>query len=404
MKRHLPGVLAVTGLALGHLVLGLLPEPPFAPAMNLVLFFTNVYVLHCAAQVLRERSARALALFIAGYLVLVVLALAILNRRPLFVLLAIGYASVFGSRFLLGLFAIFVLSFVVLQPYAIETFLPLALVYLVLARIRGVPRFHLYCLAGGLLGLAVVLFPLLHLALQDSAQTLARAVARDEVQAAIARSVATAGVATLVIALFGLPLAYALARLEFKGKKLVESLVDVPILVPQPVVGIALAVLLGPGSPLGSFVEKAVGLRFAGTALGIVIAQVFVSSPFLIKTAMTAFEGVPVHLESASRTLGAGAFATFYRVTLPLASRGVLVGLALSFARAVSEFGSILLFAASPITAPVLVHNEFLRLGLGESRPIAVLLLLVCLWIFLTLQLGQTLLPSGWRRTGKEGA
>jgi molybdate/tungstate transport system permease protein len=388
----------VTALAAGHVALALAPEPPFTRAMNFVLFGTNLYVLHSAATALRGRSGRALALFLAGYLVLVVLALAILDRKPLFVLLAVVYASVFGSPLLLGVFGLFVLCFVVLQPYAFETFIPLVLVYGVVWRLRrSAPPFLLACLGGGLLALALVLLPLIHLGFQDSAQTLARTLARDDVRRALLTSVASSSVSTAIVALWGIPLAYALARLDFPGKGVVESAIDVPILVPQPVVGIALVVLLGPGSPLGQWLAEATGARFSGTFAGIVAAQVFVCSPFLVKTAMTAFEGVPRNLEAASRTLGATPRATFARIALPLASRGVLVGLGLAWARAVSEFGSILLFASSPLTAPILVHNEFLRAGAAESRPIAVLLLLVCLWIFIGLQLGRTLLPFAWR-------
>jgi molybdate/tungstate transport system permease protein len=388
----------VAALAAAHLALGLAPEPPFTPAMNFVLFGTNLYVLHAASSVLRGRAGRALGAFLAGYGVLVLLSLVVLDRKPLFVLLAVIYASVFGSPFLLGLFALFVLSFVVLQPYAFETFVPLSLGFAAVWRIRrSAPPFVTASLAGGLLFLVLVLFPLVHLALQDSAQTLGRTLLRDDVRRALWTSVATSTLATLLVATWGVPLAYALARLDFPGKGVIESAIDLPIVAPQPVVGIALVALLGPGSPLGQGLEAATGLRFSGTFAGIVAAQVFVCSPFLVKTAMTAFEGVSPELEAASRTLGATPFATFLRIGLPLASRGVLVGLALAWSRAVSEFGSILLFASSPLSAPVLVHNEFLRGGLTESRPIAVLLLLVCLWIFVGLRLGRTLLPLAWR-------
>ena len=119
---------------------------------------------------------------------------------------------------------------------------------------------------------------------------------------------------------------------------------------------------------------------------------------------MTAFESVPLQYEFASRSLGASPAATFARIALPLASRGILVGATLAWARSVSEFGCIVLFASSPVTAPVLVHTEFLRAGASESRPIAILLLVICLWIFVMLQFGQTLMPfamrrpAGWRR------
>jgi molybdate/tungstate transport system permease protein len=234
--------------------------------------------------------------------------------------------------------------------------------------------------------------------MQDSAQTLWRTLARPDVQGAIGTSLLSSTLATLAVAAWGIPLAYALARLEFRGKRLVESLVDVPILVPQSVAGVAFIVLLGPAAPLGQGLESFAGLRLSGTYLGLVLAQVFVASPFLVKSAMTAFEAVPPQLEAASRSLGASAPRTFVRISLPLAARGIAVGAVLAWARAVSEFGTIILFASSPVTAPVLVHTEFLRAGASESRPIAVLLLVICVWVFVVLQFGQTLLPFALKR------
>lgn len=385
-------------LALVHVGLALLPEPPFSGAMNLVLYATNLYVLYCAAVVLRGRPGRTVALFFAGYGALFLLTVVLLGKKPLFILLVVAYASFFGSKALLGLLALFTLSFVVFQPYAFETFIPLSLAYGAVWRARrAASRFALWCLGAGLLGLLALLFPLVHLSLQDSAQTLLRTLSRPDVQRAIWTSLATSTAATAVVALWGVPLAYAMARLEFPGKRFVESLVDLPILVPQSVAGVAFLVLLGPGSPLGSSLQS-MGVGISGTYLGVVLAQVFVAAPFLVKSAMTGFEAVPLQLELASRSLGSTAAATFWRVSLPLAWRGMAVGAALAWARAVSEFGCIILFASSPVTAPVLVHTEFLRAGASESRPIAVLLLVTCLWAFIVLRFGRTLMPfSAWR-------
>jgi molybdate/tungstate transport system permease protein len=397
-------LLAVAVLAAVHLGLGLVPGAPVSPAMNLVLFAANLYTLHAAALVLEGRSGGAVALFALGYVALFGLTAVWLDKKPLFVLLLVGYASVFGSRALLGLWALFVLCFVVLQPYAFETFIPLAFIATVVWRARGeASRFALVSLGAGLLGLATVLFPLIHMALSDSAVTLGRALGRADVREALLNSLFTSTVAVLAVAGWGVPLAWALARHEFPGKRVVESLVDLPILVPQSVAGVALVALLGPGAPLGQLLSQRLGLTVSGSYLGVIIAQVFVCAPFLIKTAVSGFEAVPLQLELASRSLGFGSGATFWRISLPLASRSVAIGAALAWARAVSEFGTIVLFASSPVTAPVLVHTEFLRGGATESRPLATLLLVVCLWAFLMLQLGQTMLPFAWRRREAPG-
>ena len=393
--KVLAGFLAV---AVVHLVLGWVSGPSMSASVNFALFSTNLYVLYCAASLLSEKSGRALAMFVGGYLALFGLVMVVLERESLFILLVVVYASVFRSAVLLGFFGIFVLCFVVLQPYAVETFVPLAFIYILLWRARGASPFLLACLGFGLAALSVVLFPLLHLAIQDSAQTLYLTLSRPDVQDAIGATLASSTVATLLVTLFGVPLAYALARVEFAGRRLVESLIDLPILVPHSVAGIALMILLGPGSPLGEALESHLGLRVAGSFAGVVAAQVFVASPFVIKTALAAFEAVPEHLEMAARTLGASAMRTFVSIALPLASRGIAIGMVLAWSRAVSELGAILLFAGSPTTAPVLVHTEFLRAGVSESRPIAIVLLLTCLWIFVILQFGQTLLPFALRR------
>jgi molybdate/tungstate transport system permease protein len=396
-------VAAALGLALLHVGMGLMPDAPFTVPMNLVLYFTNLYVLYAAAMILPGRSGASVAAFVIGYVALFALVLVALGKKPLFILLVVAYSSLFGSPVLIGFFALFVLCFIFLQPYSFETFVPLSLIYALLWHVRRTTSwFARLCLGGGLVALAAVLFPLIHLATLDSAQTLARTLTRPDVREALGLSLLSSTLATIVVALWGVPLAYALARIDFRGKRWVESMVDVPILVPQSVAGVAFMVLLGPGSPVGQALAP-LGLQVSGSMIGIVLAQVFVASPFLIKTAMTAFEGVPLSLERASRSLGASPSATFVRIALPLASRGILVGAALSWARAISEFGCIILFASSPVTAPVLVHTEFLRAGATESRPIATLLLVICVWIFVMLQFGQTLMPFALQRSRKEG-
>jgi molybdate/tungstate transport system permease protein len=398
-----PGILITTAsLGVLHLLMALLPGPLLTPATNLVLFAANLYVAYCAWLVLRDSDRATVGLFAAGYMVLFLLILVLLGRDSLFILLIILYASFFRVPLLLGLLVVFVLSYVVFQPYAFETFAPLSTAFVVVWWIKrsGASTFLVGCLSLGLFSLAAILLPLVHLLAQDSTQTLWYALSRPDVQSAIWLSLASSALATVIIALWGVPLAYALARSQFRGKGVIESLIDLPILIPQSVVGIALLVLLGAGSPLGQALDAA-GLTVAGRFAGIVLAQVFVACPFLIKTAMTAFEGVPEHLEDVSRTLGARPSATFFRVALPLASRGVFVGFILSWARAISEFGAIILFAAHPQTAPVLAYNESLKAGgISEARPIAVVLLLVCLWVFVLLQFGKTFLPRAYRRGG----
>jgi len=381
-----------------HVGFAFFPIAPFSVATNLVLFFVNLFVLFSAGYVVDVSRWKKAGAFLLGYGLLFGILILKFNKPPLFVLLAVLYVGFFGTKQLFGFFLIFFGSFVLFQPFAFESFILLILLYVAYWRIdKNVSGFVRASLLIGLAGLALLLLPLLHLGMQDSIQSLLRTLERPDVRNAIAVSLGTSLVSTLILALWAIPFSYGMARHDFAGKRMVESLIDMPILVPQSVAGVAFIVLLGPGSILGT-VFDGYGIGISGTYVGIVIAQVFVSSPFIIKSAIAAFEAVPVRYEMASRTLGASEIRTFLSVTLPLASRGILFGAALSWARSISEFGCIVLFASSPATAPILVHTEFLRAGASESRPLAMLFLIICLWMFFLMHFAQHLLPYSLQR------
>jgi len=194
----------------------------------------------------------------------------------------------------------------------------------------------------------------------------------------------TAFLATVIAFIFGVPLAYVLARKDFFGKGLIEGIVDVPVVVPHTVAGIALLTVFGAhgliGAPLASYV------KFVDALPGIVVAMLFVSTPFLINSAREGFQSVDPRLENVARTLGASRWRAFYKITFPLAFRHVLVGAVMSFARAVSEFGAVVVIAYYPMIAPTLIYERYISYGLSASRPVAVLLILVCLTIFITLR------------------
>ncbi len=111
----------------------------------------------------------------------------------------------------------------------------------------------------------------------------------------------------------------------------------------------------------------------------------FVSAPFLIKTAITSFEAVDPRLESVARSLGASPAGAFWRVSLPLAARGIFVGCILTWSRAISEVGSVAILAYYPMTASVLVFSRSTQAGIEQARPIAIVLILTCLWVFVGL-------------------
>jgi molybdate/tungstate transport system permease protein len=246
------------------------------------------------------------------------------------------------------------------------------------------------------LGAGLVLFvvgPLLRLLLAVSPEGLAGGLADPELRASIALTVATATAATLIAAGLGIPLAYLLARHEFPGRRLVQGLVELPVVIPHPVAGIALLLFLGRRSAVGGALAE-LGLEFVNHIPGIVVGMLFVSAPILVSGAREAFRGVDPKLERVARTLGDSGWQAFRRVTFPLAGRGVLAGAILAWARSVSEFGAIVILTYNPKVASIYIFDRFTAFGLQAAIPAAVLLLLVALLVFLVVRLLQ---PAGSR-------
>ena len=165
-----------------------------------------------------------------------------------------------------------------------------------------------------------------------------------------------------------------------------ESIIDLPIMIPHPIVGIAILSISGRNHWLGQHLFD-LGVRIMGSVTGIVVVLTFVGLPFYVNSVKTGFEGIPERLEKVSRSLGATMTATFLRVTLPLAWRSMLVGMIMCMARAISEFGAIVIVAYHPMTAPVMIYERFTAYGLDYSQPVAVWLILVCLALFLVLRI-----------------
>jgi len=182
----------------------------------------------------------------------------------------------------------------------------------------------------------------------------------------------SATLSTALATLLGVPLAYWLARTDLRGRTLVTAVVAFPLVLPPVVSGMILLSAVG-SSGLGGLL----GVRVSGTIAGVVLAQTFVASPFVVLTARSAFEGVDDDAEAAARTLGASEWGTFRRVTLPLARRGILAGVTLAFARAAGEFGATLMLAYYPRTLPVQIWVTFQGRGLDAAFPVAVVLVVL---------------------------
>ena len=237
----------------------------------------------------------------------------------------------------------------------------------------------------GALLLLFLALPIFALAISGSATGLYEALGQPEVRSALWVSISGATASTALAVLGGVPLAYLLARREFPGRELIQGLVDMPVVVPHVVAGIALLVVLSPSAPVGSALGK-VGIRFTDAFPGTVVAMLFVSAPFTINAARSGFEAVETRLEKVSRSLGASAGHTFFEVSLPLAGRSIISGAVMSWARAISEFGAVLILAYFPRSAPTLAYERLTGGGLDDARPVALLLVGLCLILFAVLR------------------
>jgi molybdate/tungstate transport system permease protein len=193
-------------------------------------------------------------------------------------------------------------------------------------------------------------------------------------------------VAVLLLALFGTPLAYVLARSQpsrFKG--VAESVIDIPLVLPHTVAGLMVYLLFMRRGWLGAPLSD-VGLAFEDALLGTVVAMVFVASPFFINTMREGFEKVPIHLENVARTLGASRFATFRTVTLPLSFRHMFNGAILAWGRAIGEFAAVIMIAYYPFIISTLIYYSFTTDGIKTSRSIAFTVILASFTVFYILR------------------
>lgn len=167
--------------------------------------------------------------------------------------------------------------------------------------------------------------------------------------------------ATLLCFLAGVPVAWVLARVKFAGKKLIDSLITLPVFLPPSVMGYYLLVVLGRNSFLGRILDRYLGINFVFTWHSAVIAAFVVAAPLLIKSVKTAFESIDPDIEDAARTLGKSEWQVFFTVTLPLGWRGLITGAVMAFARALGDFGTTLMVAGNipqkTQTMPIAIYD-----------------------------------------------
>jgi len=250
--------------------------------------------------------------------------------------------------------------------------------------------------AAAALALAFLVLPVVALFLRVPLGDLIDALGTPAARDALMVSIKTSAIAHATVLLVGTPAAYAIGRSRFQGRTLVLSLIELPLVLPPAVAGIALLVTFGRLGLLGGTLD-ALGINVAFTQLAVILAVVFVETPLYLRAAIASFEGVDGTLLEAARTLGARPFRVFARVALPLAGAGLGAASALALARGLGEFGATLLFAGSlqgvTQTLPLAVYAQF-EVNLDTALAIGALFVVFGVALLLALKL----IP-GWTRS-----
>ena len=239
-------------------------------------------------------------------------------------------------------------------------------------------------IALGFLIFCFLLAPVVGLAFNLSGSDITRTYGDPQTRSAVEVSLGTATVATLIIGLLGVPLAYLLARFRFPGHTLVSVLVFLPLVLPPVSAGILLLMLYGPYGWIGQLFDPH-GIDFVDTSAGIVLAQIFVSAPYVIVAARSAFERIDPEYEEAAASMGASLWQSFRHVALPMARGGIFAGLTLGWMRCLGEFGATVILAYHPYSLPVLNYVNLSSTGLSQALPLALLALVIAGVILLAL-------------------
>lgn len=216
---------------------------------------------------------------------------------------------------------------------------------------------------------------------------IVQSVTSREIQFAIRLSLFTSITATLICIAFALPVAYGLERFKIPGRKLINVILDIPLSLPPLVSGVALLLLFGTTGFGAALAER--GIRFIFSVNGIILAQFFIITPYMIRVLKSTIADINPRLEFVARTLGCSQWQAFYKITLPLAKNGIIAGLVISWARAIGEFGCALMVAgATRMVTETLPVALYLNMSIGDlemamaSATCLIVISLVSLFIF----------------------
>ena len=226
------------------------------------------------------------------------------------------------------------------------------------------------------IAIAYIAYPLATILTFIEPSKLLDSLTRPQVWDAFVLSLISATISTLLLSLFGIPLAYFLARhtTNFPGKFLLRVIIIIPLVLPPLASGALLLGVFGPNSPLG---QAFPGVEFTQSILGVIIAQTYVASPFMILASQAAFESVDESYEKIARVLGKTRLETFFMVSLPLAKTGLVIGFIMSWVRAVGELGATIMMAYNPHTISIQIFEDNSIGGLRQAVPGIILVILL---------------------------
>ena len=248
-----------------------------------------------------------------------------------------------------------------------------------------------WCLIGfAIIGGMLVLLPLLALLnitlgqLADIPYLLAVATQKQVVDS-ILMTFGAGFLAVIILIIFGTPLSYFLARTNSRFNQVIESLIDLPLVLPHTVAGLMVYILFMQRGLIGAPLKN-MGIVFEDAFLGIVVAMLFVAIPFYVNTVREGFQKVPVHYENVARTLGATRFQAFLFIVLPSSVRHIFNGCILAWGRAISEFAAVIMIAYYPMVISTLIFYRFTTGGIKESSAVAFVMIVACFVVFLILR------------------
>jgi molybdate/tungstate transport system permease protein len=243
---------------------------------------------------------------------------------------------------------------------------------------------------------AYIIYPLVTILSFTEPAELLNSLTRPQVWNAFIISLVSATISTSVLALFGIPFAYFLAKYTIPGKFVLRVIVIIPLVLPPLASGALLLGVFGPNSPL---VKSFPGVEFTQSILGVIIAQIYVSSPFMILASQAAFESVDESYEKIARVLGNNRLETFFRILLPLAKTGIIIGVIMSWVRAVGELGATMMMAYNPHTISIQIFEDNAIGGLRQAISgiilVVVLVILIVIIFYITTTKGRQILSLG---------